>query len=567
MRLILALLVAAGLAANLAFVSTQVARAGDESLRSRLAAASSGVRAHLELLDLRSSPRFAAVSPELIEATRPPADAGRPDDRALRAAAAALQPDPDLLIVATGHGAAVSRRGRAASLSDDPPRWPFVKAALDGSAAPQFATVEGKLYRAAAARIPGSAAVVVTGTLVDDRLAAQIRGQVEADVSFLHDGRVVASSLPAGEARAELERWAKSPVGGYGTLPVVLPGLGTRLSGRLPWGAPRAATLGAVAPLAPGVQAAVTAPAAPYFAWLARYQAFYAAISLLFVLLAFVWALVAGRRREPRQEAGREAAPEPVVEHASAVSRTPAARSRALVGTDVSAPSDAVRSAPVAGELPWTDSLGTPPGGVGRAAREHESLDPDVPALATKEEEPQIGGLAASAATDPIWSGDTLTSVPPRGTKPDAKSKRQPESGLELGAGWEETAPKAASAPGSWGGPADAGAAEPWPPPEAGTPPEVAPASAPQKDVTLNDFTLGAAAEDDPDEAHFRDTFEKFMAMRAETGEKGSLSYEKFAAKLRQNREQLLARGTARAVRFSVYKKDGRAAIKASAVR
>ena len=72
---------------------------------------------------------------------------------------------------------------------------------------------------------------------------------------------------------------------------------------------------------------------------------------------------------------------------------------------------------------------------------------------------------------------------------------------------------------------------------------------------------------EDPDEAHFRDTFEKFMALRAETGESAALSYDKFAAKLRQNREQLLSRGTARTVRFTVYKKDGRAAIKASAIR
>jgi hypothetical protein len=93
------------------------------------------------------------------------------------------------------------------------------------------------------------------------------------------------------------------------------------------------------------------------------------------------------------------------------------------------------------------------------------------------------------------------------------------------------------------------------------------PAAAAQKDVTLTDFTLPVSEGDDPDEAHFRETFDKFMALRTETGESASLSYEKFAAKLRQNREQLLAKGTARTVRFTVYKKDGRAAIKASALR
>jgi hypothetical protein len=55
--------------------------------------------------------------------------------------------------------------------------------------------------------------------------------------------------------------------------------------------------------------------------------------------------------------------------------------------------------------------------------------------------------------------------------------------------------------------------------------------------------------------------------MRAQTGEAGSVSYDKFAAKLRKNRQDLLAKGTARSVRFSVYLKDGRAAVKASAVR
>jgi hypothetical protein len=57
------------------------------------------------------------------------------------------------------------------------------------------------------------------------------------------------------------------------------------------------------------------------------------------------------------------------------------------------------------------------------------------------------------------------------------------------------------------------------------------------------------------------------MALRVETGEAGNLTYDKFAAKLRQNREQMLSRGTARTVRFTVYKKDGRAAIKASGLR
>src|SRR5207245_3207965 len=133
----------------------------------------------------------------------------------------------------------------------------------------------GKRYRVSAARAPGSAAVVITGTLIDDRLAEQIRSQIEDDVSFLRDGAVVASSLPPGEPRAALAQWAKSPGPGYGTLSLTLPFIDTRLTGKLPVGASRAATRGTLLQLAPAVQAAVTIPAPPPFVWLARYQAFY----------------------------------------------------------------------------------------------------------------------------------------------------------------------------------------------------------------------------------------------------------------------------------------------------
>src|SRR5690242_12842696 len=174
-----AFLVALGLAANLLLVSRRFAQTAEDGLASRLTVATGAVRTQLELLDLRNSPRLAAFSPELIEATRPPGDSAqqpaRPDERALRAAANALQPEPDLVVVATAHAAAVSRRGKAASLGEDPGRLPLVRIALDGGAPPQFVSFDGKLYRASAARIPGNAAVVVAGTLVDDRFAAQLR--------------------------------------------------------------------------------------------------------------------------------------------------------------------------------------------------------------------------------------------------------------------------------------------------------------------------------------------------------------------------------------------------------
>src|SRR5216684_712885 len=334
-----AALVAVVLVANLALVSARFAQTVEEGLASRLTVASGGLRTQIELVDLRSSPRIAAFNPELIEATKPGADASqqpsRPDERALRAAAAALQPEPDLLVVATAHAAAVSRRGKAASLSEDPARLPLIRIALEGGgASPQFVPEGGKLYRAAAARIPGNAAVVLTGTLIDDRFAAQLRSLVDADVTFLQQGAVVASSLPPDD-RAALAAWAKAPAGaGFGALRVALPYVGTRFSEHLPLGAPRAATRAALAPLAQGIQGAVSVPAAPHLAWLARYQAFYAAGWALFVLAAFVSGLFAGSA--PRAPAAGRPAPAP----SPARARKEEAQARAE---------------PAASEAPWSD--------------------------------------------------------------------------------------------------------------------------------------------------------------------------------------------------------------------
>src|SRR5438067_11486520 len=118
---IFAALVSAALALHLAVLSVKVAQNSEDTIRAHVALSTSALRSQLELLDARLSPRAVAAVPELIEATRPPADPSeamtRPDERALRAAAAALSPEPDLLAVGNGQGAIVSRRGEAA-----PPR-------------------------------------------------------------------------------------------------------------------------------------------------------------------------------------------------------------------------------------------------------------------------------------------------------------------------------------------------------------------------------------------------------------------------------------------------------------
>lgn len=72
----------------------------------------------------------------------------------------------------------------------------------------------------------------------------------------------------------------------------------------------------------------------------------------------------------------------------------------------------------------------------------------------------------------------------------------------------------------------------------------------------------------DPGEAHFREIYEQFVALRAQCGEPPtSLTYEGFALKLRKNREQLMQKYNCAAVRFQVYVKEGKAALKATPIR
>jgi hypothetical protein len=72
----------------------------------------------------------------------------------------------------------------------------------------------------------------------------------------------------------------------------------------------------------------------------------------------------------------------------------------------------------------------------------------------------------------------------------------------------------------------------------------------------------------DEEEAHFQETFEQYVAMKEKCGEStAGLTFEKFAQTLRKNRDQIVARHGAKGVRFSVYEKNGKAALKAAPVK
>ncbi|MBW2192142.1 MAG: hypothetical protein JRG93_21720 [Deltaproteobacteria bacterium] len=70
------------------------------------------------------------------------------------------------------------------------------------------------------------------------------------------------------------------------------------------------------------------------------------------------------------------------------------------------------------------------------------------------------------------------------------------------------------------------------------------------------------------DETHFREVFDQFVTTQKECGASvNGLTFDKFVRKLHAAREQVMKRHNAPSVRFTVYVKEGRAALKASPVK
>jgi hypothetical protein len=78
----------------------------------------------------------------------------------------------------------------------------------------------------------------------------------------------------------------------------------------------------------------------------------------------------------------------------------------------------------------------------------------------------------------------------------------------------------------------------------------------------------GMGFGEDADAPYFREVFGEFVALKKQCGEStDSLTFAKFSRKLAANRDTLIEKHGCKTVRFQVYVKDGKAALKASPVR
>ena len=105
------------------------------------------------------------------------------------------------------------------------------------------------------------------------------------------------------------------------------------------------------------------------------------------------------------------------------------------------------------------------------------------------------------------------------------------------------------------------------PRPQATPPPVLQPQLAPERldDDILGDADPEATVSVDP---YFKQVYDQFMAVKRSCNEPtAGLSYQKFSEKLIKNRDDLMAKTGCREVRFTVYVKDGKAALKATPVK
>ena len=84
--------------------------------------------------------------------------------------------------------------------------------------------------------------------------------------------------------------------------------------------------------------------------------------------------------------------------------------------------------------------------------------------------------------------------------------------------------------------------------------------------TVISDKSAKMAA--DAENVYFREVFDDYLVLKRKCGESTeSLTFEKFAGKLASNRDALISKHGCKSVRFQVYVKDGKAALKASPVK
>lgn len=184
----------------------------------------------------------------------------------------------------------------------------------------------------------------------------------------------------------------------------------------------------------------------------------------------------------------------------------------------------------------------------------------------TSSEDPFMFASPHPAASElPAHPAAPLMPTSPPGPPPVLEEERlpavaPPPAAHTNGATPAPPAPQHPPAP-----PVPAVAKEPPPQPRSASAPRMAAVAA----AALPAVPVAAVpAKSAEEEAHFRQVFEDYIQSRERCGESiDNLSYEKFEVTLEKTRAQILSKHKANRVRFTVYQKQGKTALKAAPVR
>ncbi|MHB1844650.1 MAG: MXAN_5187 family protein [Deltaproteobacteria bacterium] len=610
------LVVAIAVAALGALFMLQVARRElpriDSQTKRQLAAAAGTLATRLEALQSAqlSAVKQVAQSGDIAKALD---EHGHPTGAALEAAVSAVgklkgpAAKADTVVVIAGGAAGRYRVGAANRF--DPKADAFSGLGPSQGARTLFATLDGLPSAIAVAPVAGDDGSAVgqlaLGWSLDEAFAKQLAASLPGlDVSFVSAGKVIASSLPP-LARQGLGHAARAGDAGFGFGPltderfILVAGLPPQVAVKvppLPLGAERlTAARGLALPLGGGALLVLSAREDEPLAAIANDQRMLlggvAGIVLLcLLLLAFgsnpakglarvaaaadklaqgdlsirapTEGLASGVRRVAvalnaiAANAGQRST-------AAAASAAPARAGQSLVLDVTAAPDALLQSA--AQTFDASQTLPVPP-------EEAPALDATRPSARVTAEaaplptpppppkEDDFAGLFAQAS--PQRSASSIRSAPTQTTKPPAPPPHPME---DDGDGYNPDATVVAQVPEALVRAMRATAPSSYRPPAAASS-GVVELPAPREPSRVSAAPANAAAGSE--EGHFQQVFKEFVQAREKCGEPADgLTYDRFAVKLRKNKEQLVQKYACKSVRFQVYVKEGKAALKATPVK
>lgn len=501
----------------------------------------------------------------------------------------------------------------------------IVASALEGSERQGLASIEGKLHRLRA--VPVATGALGVALPVDDAYARALSERLGVDLTFLYRGKAVASTLGAME-RAELAvaSSGEGQVFGTGGRPAEYTVFEVL---ELPFFAKWTGTTRALSQKLGEATILHSASTRPVLDPLVELQKRSLLFSALVAVLAFFFALIGGSgKRQLRGLAQLADVTERLAEGdakaalpghlagdvgrlARAIDRLAKARRPGAVESAIAeaafegsseGESESESVADLVAAFPFPGEPTGPETGAGESDEETHS-EPTIP----EDFAPSAGFESMEPAEFGSAESTGVEARPPEGFDPSALGGFGPPASAEsetadapAGSAPEgfDPSPLAGIAPAESAGPpplpgftmdhpegeqasaapADGGeGTSPWDMPTRPLPflqqkepeapaPEPAPESAPEPAAVFAEPEEPTEPED-PEEAHLREVYEQFLQVRQQCGESSAgISYERFSAKLRTTRAQLMEKHRAASVRFTVYVKNGKAALKASPV-